>query len=244
VQKPNKAASQFSTGALPVNPATAYTSAMDGTGGSVRVSPGRAWIIGGALFLGSVVIGVGTQPLVALIAGGTIVATLLFSAALVLFAIGIGGRGSVTARKPLGTIALCALAIWTPVVAIVQQLMAVALITSGTLLAYSWATSLVQFVLALIAVVEIGRAGVVPRPWAWVPAAVLAVVTVLWLLEQFPLLQNDPTVASVFMTFEGLVRIAAPILFGVVAIVLANRVPEVPAASRVAHPTRTRGVSS
>jgi hypothetical protein len=231
-------------GALPVNPATAYTSAMDGNGGSVRVSPGRAWIIGGALFLGSVVVGVGTQPLVALIAGGTIVATLLFSAALVVFAIGINGRGSVTARKPLGTVALCALAIWTPVVAIVQQLMAVTLITSGALLAYAYVTALVQFALALIAVVEIGRARAVPTPWTWVPAAVLAIMTVLWFIEHVPYLLADPAAALVLMTIEGLVRVAAPVLFGVVAIVYANRVPDIPAASRAAHPTRSRRVSS
>lgn len=244
MQNPNEANSPFDSGALPATATSTYTSAMGDNSGSARVAPGRAWIVGGALFLGSVVIGLGTQPLVAMIAGGTIVATLLFSAALVVFAIGIGGRGSVSARKPLGTIALCVLAVWTPVVAIVQQLLAVSLITSGTLLAYSWVTSLVQFILALIAVVEIGRAGVVPRPWTWVPAAALAVVAVLWLLEQFPLLQNDLAVGSAFMTVEGLVRIAAPVLFGVVAIVYANRVPAVPAASRVAHPTRTRGVSS
>jgi hypothetical protein len=194
--------------------------------------------------LGSVVIGVGAQPLIAQLAGGTIVATLLFSAALVVFAIGSGGRGSVTARKPLGTIALCALAVWTPATDIVQQLMAATLITSGTSLAYTSVSALVQFVLALIVVVQIVRAGVVPRPWSWGPAVTLAIMAVVWLLEQLPPLQTDMAVAAALMTIEGLVRIAAPILFGVVAIAFANHVPEIAAASRAAHPTRTRRVSS
>lgn len=222
---------------------------MDGNGGTVRVAPGRAWIIGGALFLASVVLGVGLQPLVGVVAGGTTVATLLFSAALVVFALGVRGAGSVTARRPSGTIALCALAGWSAVLAIVEPLAVDSLAPFGNLLLFGYVDAVVQFVLALIAIVQIGRAGVVPRPWTWAPAWVLAAVVVLWLVQQLVGALaisggSVPAFATVVMTVDGLVRIGAPVLFGVVAIVYAGRVPAVAPAARTAHPTRSRRVSS
>jgi hypothetical protein len=221
---------------------------MEGNGASVAVAPGRAWIIGGVLFLASVVVGVRTLPLIALVAWGNILGTVLFSAALVVFAVGIRGAGSVTARKPLGTIALCALAVWTPAIAIVPRVQAVGLSSSGDLLTFGYVTTFVQFVLALIAVVQIGRAAVVPRPWQWTPAWVLAAVAVLWVLEQLIGIgvstgQTVPAIATVVMTLDGLVRVAASVLFGVLTIVFARRVPQAEGAL-VAHPARTRRVSS
>lgn len=216
---------------------------MEGNGGSTRVAPGRAWVIGGALFLASVVIGVGTLPMVAVIAGGSILATLLFSAALVVFAIGSHGRGSVTARRPLGTIALCVLAVWSPAVSIIEGA-ALGDTPYGSLRTIGYVDNAVQFTLALIAVVQIVRAGVVPRPWAWLPAVVLGLLTVLWLVEQLPVAQTDPALATVLTTAEGLVRVGAPVVFGVVAIVLANKLPAIPPEARTAHPSRMREVSS
>lgn len=71
----------------------------------------RAWFIGGVLLLATVVLGVALQPAVSLIVDGGTIGTTLFSASLLVFAFGIRGSGSVTARRPLGTAALTALAV-------------------------------------------------------------------------------------------------------------------------------------
>ena len=66
----------------------------------------HAWVIGGALLMGSVVVSAPLSPYF----GGGVIKAALFAAALVVFAFGIRGSGSVTARRPLGTTALVVLA--------------------------------------------------------------------------------------------------------------------------------------
>ena len=65
-----------------------------------------AWVIGGALLIATVVV---STPLSWYFGGGVITAV-LFAAALLVFAFGIRGSGSVTGRRPLGTAALVVLA--------------------------------------------------------------------------------------------------------------------------------------
>ena len=69
-----------------------------------------ALLIGGGLLLASVVITVIALP--PLLPYAEMVGPALFSAALLVFAFGVRGEGSVTARRPVGTITLALLAVW------------------------------------------------------------------------------------------------------------------------------------
>lgn len=194
----------------------------------VRSGTTRAWFTGGALLLASVVVGASLQP--GFVPGSGILRTALFSAALLVFAVGLrGGAGSVTGRRPLGTIALAGLAIWLLLGSVLQDTLATALsdgsATTG-LLVFAYADAAVQFLLAIIAVVQIGRAGVVPAPWNWVPAWALGTVTASWLLSQ--LLSGgtsiDPMLVTVvLLSLDGLLRMGSAVLLGVLAVVLADR---------------------
>lgn len=185
----------------------------------------RAWVFGGSLLLATVVVGVAHQPLASSVGGGFI-GSILFSASLVVFAFGIRGSGSVTARRPLGTAALVALATWSLVVPIVMELVVAGDRLPDWLLAFGFADSFVGFVLALVAVAQIARAGVVPPPWNWAAGWVLAAEAGAWLLEQVAAVsaaQNAPFLASTVLTVEALVHIGGTVFLAVVAIVLADR---------------------
>lgn len=126
----------------------------------------RAWFIGGALLLASVIVGV-AQPVISQIVFGGNIRTILFSAAVLLFAWGIRGSGSVTARRPLGTAALTALAAWVLLGSVLEEAIAAGFSNDpapNALLAFGYVDSFVRFALALVAVMQIARAGVVPAP--------------------------------------------------------------------------------
>ena len=192
-----------------------------------------AWLIGGALLLITVVIGV-AQPAVSLIPFGANIRPVLFSAALVLFAFGIRGSGSVTARGPLGTFALTALAAWLLLGAILQEIIASTYSNDplpAGLFSFGYVDSFVKFALALVAVMQIARAGVVPAPWNWVPAGVVGAASVSWLLMAIVTVNIDQGFgleAVAVLSVDALVRVGGTVLLGVVAIVLADRVSRAP----------------
>ena len=186
----------------------------------------RAWIIGGSLILASVLVGFVLRDAAYLIPGGAYLPNALFSAALLLFAFGIRGAGSVTARRPLGTAALTLLAVWT----LGWPLLLNLLLTdeySPAFQGVGYVDLVVQLVLAVVAVTQIARAGVVPRPWKWAPAWALAAVVVPQLLEQVLVIgmtaQDSTSAIMLALTFEGLLRTGAMLFLGVLAIVLGNR---------------------
>src|SRR5690606_23681467 len=161
----------------------------------------------------------------------------LFSAAAVIFAIGLGRAGSVTARRPLGTSALIALAVWLPVAAPPQQLllpMEVSFDDPAERGGYfqlvnmvGITTEAVSLVLAIIVVVQIGRGGVVARPWAWAPLWALVVVvaarTVLSGMVPMPgLVENQEAMFAVF-GLAGFLVAASVGFLGVLAMILAVR---------------------
>src|SRR5690606_3646194 len=74
----------------------------------------RTWMTGGALFVASALLGLGMVTVSGLPFS---ISQLLFHAGAVVFAIGLGRGGSVTGRRPLGTGAIIALAVWSLVVA-------------------------------------------------------------------------------------------------------------------------------
>lgn len=188
----------------------------------------RAWMIGGALLLTTVVIGV-AQPALSLIPLGGSIRPVLFSAALLVFAFGIRGSGSVTARRPLGSIALTALAAWLLLGWVLQDIIASTFSNDSLptgLMAFGYVDSYVKFALALVAVVQIARAGVVPGPWKWAPAGVVGAASISWLLIEVVSVGSTQgfglgTVA--LLSVDALVRVGGTVLLGVLAIVLADR---------------------
>jgi len=209
----------------------------------------RAWFLGGTLFLVSIVIVV-AQPAMAVVPGGGALSPVLFSAALLIFAFGIRGAGSVTARRPLGTAALTVLAVW-----LLLDLALAGVVTSSisfdtaptAVLAFAYANVFVQFLLALIAVMQIGRLGVVPSPWNWVPAWALAAISASWLLTQvlgaLGTTQGAIVLSNALMSLESLTRTGGTVLLAVVAIVLADRMnrPQPPADPSINEKERGSG---
>lgn len=192
----------------------------------------RAWLIGGALLLATVVIGV-AQPALSLIPLGGSIRPALFSAALLVFAFGIGGSGSVTARRPLGTIALTALAAWLLLGSVLDIIIASEFSNDSLpagLMAFGYVDSYVKFALALVAVVQIGRTGVVPAPFTWVPAWVVGAASVSWLLMQVVAVgstQGFGLVTVGLMSVDALLRVGGTVLLGALAIMLADRASRV-----------------
>lgn len=191
-------------------------------------------MLGGALFAASALIGLALRSL---LLPSQLVPDALFAAGLVVFAIGLGRAGSVTARRPLGTTALVALAVWLLVASPLQQLlmpMEVTFDDSDGRGGYFQLVNMVgitiqviSLVLAIIAVVQIGRVGVVPRPWAWAPLWVLGVVivarTLLSGMLPLPALAYDQQALGVMFGLSGLLVAASIGFLGVLAMVLAVR---------------------
>ncbi|WP_146070017.1 hypothetical protein [Cryobacterium sp. Y29] len=195
------------------------------------VSPASlALLIGGGLLLASVVITVIAQP--PLFPYAETVGPALYSAALLVFAFGVRGVGSVTARRPVGTIALALLALWLLLGSVLYGVIGDVFSNDPAppvLMSFAYADSFVQFALALVAVMQIARLGAVPTPWNWVPAGMVAALTVTWLLLQVlgggsATTYGPNLVAWLLMGLDGLARIGGTILLGVIAIVLADRV--------------------
>jgi hypothetical protein len=162
-----------------------------------------------------------------LVPGGRHIGTSVFSAALLVFAFGIRGGGSITGRRPLGTAALTVLAVWAVIVPILQDLLS-SDEYSPDLFLVGYVDPIVRFILAVIAVVQVGRARVVPHPWNWAPTWALAAVTVPWIVEQvmgIAVRQGQDATSAVLLlgVLDGALRIGAMLFLGVLAVVFGNR---------------------
>jgi hypothetical protein len=185
----------------------------------------RTWRTGGALLLLSVAI-----DAAALGTGGPsafvlLLATAVMSAGLLVLAL---GRGSVTARRPLGTIALSLLAVWLLVGAALQDLVQANLqldALSAPLLLFAYGDAPVQFVLALVAAVTVARAGVVPAAWRWAPAWAVLAITASWLVYLLvgSITVYSPAWTSVLLGVDAVVRTGSVVVLGVLAILAAHR---------------------
>jgi hypothetical protein len=203
------------------------------------------WFIGGALLLATVIVGV-VQPAISQIVFGGSIRTVLFSVALLFFAWGIHRSGSVTARRPLGTTALTALAAWLLLGSVFEGVIAESFSNDpapGALQVFSYLDSFVRFALAFVAVMQIARAGVVPAPWNWAPAWVVGAASASWLVMAIVAVgasQDYVIFTMLLLSVDGLVRVGGTVLLGVLAIVLADRArrPKTVTAARVANPIR------
>jgi hypothetical protein len=190
----------------------------------------HSWGVGGALLLGSVAIGLGATEAtgsfgfaIAVI----VVQKILLTASIVVFAVGIRADESVTARRPLGTIALLLLAVW---LLVGDTLLFSDYVNPGLALILGYTNSFIQFSVALIGVVQIARAPVVPRPWNLAPAVVLATSTFTWLLLQLVSTFISAWPAGgpsawivVLIIFDTLASIGGLMVLGLIAIILADR---------------------
>jgi len=201
----------------------------------------RAWIVGGSLLAADAVLVLLAQsaPLFAF-PGAQLVLDLVWAAALLVFAFGIRGAGSVVARQPLGIVALVIAAaaplasrlLWWVIP--IQTWDAATAVSVGTVIAVLTPVALI------VATVVIGRAGAVPRGSRWVPLIVVAVAVGAQVLAQVfvvaangSLVQPD-LVAIVFGT--AAVGTLGGLVLGILAIVFAPREAPRPAAPTQVYP--------
>lgn len=132
------------------------------------------WTIGGVGLIGAGVAGMlqSATPGTPLTGTLALLVDILWAAAVLVFAIGSSSHDSVTARRPLGTIALILLALWSPAMRVIGLFQDP---TNPTPIVPWEVTILVPLALSVVAVVQIARAGVVPRRWRWMPAIALGV---------------------------------------------------------------------
>lgn len=179
------------------------------------------------MLLAATVVGATALQVLWSIPGGGYLSPALYAAALLVFALGIRGAGSVTALRPLGTTALALLAIGTLVSQVSWGFVPVEAMTMEQLQLLGAGELMLRAAVAAIACVQIGRAGVLPRPWNWAPCWALIAVVVPSLLQLLAQAANpaipDQALLTVLIGLDGLVRVAAAVFLGVVAILLARR---------------------
>lgn len=192
----------------------------------------RTWMLGGGLLAASALLGLAAPSLSSLPGLPYLsLPTLLFSGGAIVFAVGLGRSGSVTARRPFGTGALVALAIWF----LVQPLVLLPLPEDEAALPDFVAAmsmigitlEVIALVLAVTAVTQIGRSGVVPRPWNWAPLWALLATVVAWLLQSGlvlgPGIADDQGVLLAVFGLSGILEAGAVAFLGVLAMILAVR---------------------
>ncbi|MFF1879758.1 hypothetical protein [Leifsonia sp. NPDC058230] len=188
----------------------------------------RAWTTGGILLIVSSVLPLAVPASEFSLPGGGLIPSACFSAAVLIFAFGLRGSGSVTGRRPLGTTALVVLATWTFLWPFAEQALVAPLVIDGATwltLTIGYTGSLVTFAAALVAAVQIARSETIRRPWNWAPGWALAAVTAVWVVGQliFAKASSGGDLSFVFWlsTLGGLINIAAVLFLGVLAVVLA-----------------------
>ncbi|MGV9194919.1 hypothetical protein ACQ143_11305 [Microbacterium sp. MC2] len=193
-------------------------------------APVTAWAWGGGLLIGSALLQLSMMTGFEAMPGarqvGFWLGSAVFAAALVLFALGLRGRGSVVAGRMPGIVALLVLAAWPVLDAIGGLLVPASASTAAEFEAYAvWATvaAVVWLAAALGSVVAIGRAGVVPGRWRWAPAWGLAVVVGSLLSTQVvavALGSDGMQVVLPLLQLQSMLTVLVPVLLGILAIVL------------------------
>lgn len=181
----------------------------------------RVWLTGGILLVAWALAGL-AMPI---LAGLPWLTRVLFAAAALVFALGWRGEGSVTARRPLGTIALILLGIWPWITDLLWVLFPQSVtyvpLSSFTPFSFLW---VIELLLAIIVVTQIARAGVVPTPWSWAPLAALAAVVLTQVgMALFATTTFDQVALTAAMGIVSFVHAAAVAALGIIAIVLAVR---------------------
>lgn len=197
------------------------------------------WTIGGVGLVLCAVIGMLRYSLPGVDSGVALALDVVFAAAVLLFAIGLSREASVVARRPLGVVALAVVALWPIVVRIAQPLlptMDAATFDAGLdayreveslLTAVFFVNLLVSLAAALIAVVQIARAEIVPIPWRWAPLWALIASVLAGVLPQLLFAFAGPAgsqnLTEVVFVLGALGFLARTLGLGIIALVLAAR---------------------
>lgn len=198
----------------------------------VLASRRRTWMLGGVLLIVVALLWFGIPLGKEVLTGWA--AFILQVVAFAVFAIGLGRQGSVTARRPVGTIALVALGVWALVGPVSRVLMTPPTDAEPDALG-QYATT-VQVVtttidvaglaLGVIAAVQIVRARVVPSPWRWLPPAALVVVVAARVLHLLAIQPSGlPLSLDAAFFLRRLDVVATPLtllLLGIAAVALAT----------------------
>lgn len=196
----------------------------------VLASRRRTWMLGGVLLMTSgfawIAVEIASAPLGWL---GLTTAAIAF----VLFAVGLGRDGSVTARRPLGTAALVGFGVLLVAQPLVQMMLNNLPVGDGPQSAEQYAMmhqtggialEIVTLLLALTAVVAILRARVVPSRWRWMPIGGLIAVVIARGLAYSA--QHGTMPFSMVIGILTATRLIAPLVLlvlGIAATVLALR---------------------
>jgi len=183
----------------------------------------RSWIVGGALMVGSLAVGY-VLPQLQVVAADVPLGLAVWGAGVIVLAV---GAHSITARRPLGTAALLALAVWAVGSRWVSSLVgrgstAAGEVPSG-LVALTYVEDFVGFLIACIAVIQVARIEVVPRPWRWAPTWVLGAVAVVWIMNALLGVTGETGVSELAYTLGALGSIVSfgdTLVLGILAIAL------------------------
>ncbi|MEU2204937.1 hypothetical protein ABZ469_11380 [Microbacterium oleivorans] len=177
------------------------------------------WTIGGVGLIAAGVAGMLQGAALGTPLTGTLalLVDILWAESVLVFAIGSSSHDSVTARRPLGTIALILLALWSPAMRVIGLFQDP---TNPTPIVPWEVTILVPLALSLVAVVQIARAGVVPRRWRWMPAIALGVQVASVALGQLLMMDQATAMQTVgLVSALGMIGFLAGTLgLGIVAL--------------------------
>ncbi len=191
----------------------------------------NTWLVGGIGLIICGIIGLLRDSVMGMPPAGliiTVLADLVWAAAILVFAIGFNRESSVVARKPLGLTALGVVALW-PLTSTLGSLALEGLLPpldEGWMI-WGYIAIVVPVLAGLIAVVQIARAGAVPPPWNRAPLVALLIQVVCWLVPQFLVIAMGPAntqlLASLFLGLGMLSFLTATFGLGITATMLASR---------------------
>lgn len=188
----------------------------------------RTWVAGGVLLLLSVAVGVAARgPLV----GISPAKDWLFAGAAILFVVGLGRAGSVTGRRVVGSVAIVLLAV-APMTqsywfSFIPDSKADPHLAEDVSVHIALTYYGIVATLAVISVVEIARAKVVPSGWRWAPMWVIVWTPIAFAigLALFSSAPLGTAAASIGAIIGGHGPAAGIAFLGVLGIVLGVRQP-------------------
>lgn len=157
-----------------------------------------------------------------------VIGDLLYAAGVLVFAIGASRSASVVGRTPSGIASLAVVAVW-PLCAQIGWAFLAGAESAGSApaVAFGSLSLLVPTGAAIIAVAQIIRARVVPRPWHWAPAIALAAHVLAWTVPQLLFSRLDPFAiqqsAGALNAIAMLAFLVGTLGLGIVALVAAAR---------------------
>jgi hypothetical protein len=190
----------------------------------------RSWITGGSLLLASALLTVVSSATGSTVSALNMLGAFAFTAAIVVFTLGIPDGGGLVPPRSVGAFALLLFGVWPSATAIhwTIPINYSGSMTMSTVLGY--VEIVVPVAAGIIAVVAIARAGVVPAPWNGAPAWALGATILPPLVAEFVAVASpaDLQAASPWLAVFGLlVSVGVPGFLGVLALLLAPRLERV-----------------